>query len=195
MFSQVENMLRYYSTVILLIECDPRRPFLLVDQAPNAAQVEERDVRSQLTLLIMTYPKLRLVWSRSPETTVSLFREIKKGKPEPMADEAVSRGRQSGADSDDGGLSSDQATRYRDNRNHQAIDLLKKLPGITSENVEKVMTEISSLAELAVASAEKIESLLGKEKGKILFAFLHEKKAVDAPVGTAAARKKEGLSR
>ena len=190
MFSQVENMLRYYSTVILLIECDPRRPFLLVDQAPNAAQVEERDVRSQLTLLIMTYPKLRLVWSRSPETTVSLFREIKKGKPEPLADEAVSRGRQSGADSDDGGLSSDQATRYRDNRNHQAIDLLKKLPGITSENVEKVMTEISSLAELAVASAEKIESLLGKEKGKILFAFLHEKKAVDAPIVTAASRKK-----
>jgi len=182
MFTQVENMLRYYSTVILLIECDPRKPFLLVDQAPNATQVEERDVRSQLTLLIMTYPNLRLVWSRSPETTVALFREIKRGKPEPSADEAVSRGQQSGVDSDDGGESIDQATRYRDNRNHQAIDLLKKLPGITSDNAEKVIAEISSLAELAVTSTEKLESLLGKEKGKMLYAFLHAKRDVDAPV-------------
>jgi DNA excision repair protein ERCC-4 len=130
----------------------------------------------------MTYPNLRLVWSCSPETTVALFREIKRGKPEPSADEAVSRGQQSGVDSDDGGESIDQATRYRDNRNHQAIDLLKKLPGITSDNAEKIIAEISSLAELAVTSTEKLESLLGKEKGKVLYAFLHAKRSVEAPV-------------
>ena len=183
MFSQVENMLRYYSTVVLLIECDPRKQFLLVDIIPNANQIEERDVRSQLTLLIMTYPKLRLVWSRSPECTVALFRDIKQGKPEPSADEAVSRGRQTAIDSDESGLdmNDDKASRHRDNRNHQAIDLLRKLPGITSSNIENVIAKITSLVDLAHTSAEKIESLIGKENGKLLYEFLHSKRAIEAP--------------
>ena len=63
-----------------------------------------------------------------------------------------------------------------------AVDLLKKLPGITSDNAEKIIAEISSLAELAVTSTEKLESLIGKEKGKMLYAFLHAKRSVEAPV-------------
>ena len=59
--------------------------------------------------------------------------------------------------------------------------MLRKLPGITSSNIETVIGKITSLAELAHTSAEKIESLLGKENGKLLYEFLHSKRGIEAP--------------
>ena len=47
---------------------------------------------SKLSLLLIHFPKLRLLWSRRPQHTVALFRALKKGRPEPDVQTAVALG-------------------------------------------------------------------------------------------------------
>jgi DNA excision repair protein ERCC-4 len=58
--------------------------------------------------------------------------------------------------------------------NQAAIDLLRRLPGVTDANYRALMNGVSSLAELATVSCERLEQLMGGAKAAAaLYNFLH----------------------
>lgn len=58
--------------------------------------------------------------------------------------------------------------------NQAAIDLLRRLPGVTDANYRALMNGAASLAELATFSCERLEQLMGGAKAaQALHNFLH----------------------
>jgi ERCC4-type nuclease len=58
--------------------------------------------------------------------------------------------------------------------NQAAIDVLRRLPGVTDANYRALMNGVSSLAELAKLSCEQLERLMGGTKAaQALHNFLH----------------------
>lgn len=58
--------------------------------------------------------------------------------------------------------------------NQAAIDLLRRLPGITDANWRSVISGVTSLRELASLSIAELEPLLGSGRGaRALHSFLH----------------------
>ena len=63
--------------------------------------------------------------------------------------------------------------------NQPAIDLLRRLPGITDRNYHNIMSGCESLADLANKSKHELNALLGGEKAaRMLYEFLHAPCAV-----------------
>lgn len=103
------------------------------------SSVSNVDITQKLQLLTIHFPKLRLVWSPSPYATAQLFGELKQGKPQPDPAQAAA-------------LGSDENTRelesIADRMNTTIYDFLLKLPGITTRNIAKIMTQVKNLKEL-----------------------------------------------
>lgn len=58
--------------------------------------------------------------------------------------------------------------------NQAAIDLLRRLPGVSDANYRSLMKGAASLAELAALSCERLEQLMGGAKAaQALYNFLH----------------------
>lgn len=58
--------------------------------------------------------------------------------------------------------------------NQAAIDLLRRLPGVTDANYRALMNGVANLAELATLSCERLEELMGGAKAaQALYNFLH----------------------
>lgn len=57
--------------------------------------------------------------------------------------------------------------------NTAAVDVLRKLPGITPLNLAKVLQTINCLADLIIMDEEKLIQLLGIASGRSLYAFIN----------------------
>lgn len=58
--------------------------------------------------------------------------------------------------------------------NQAAIDLLRRLPGVTDANYRALMNGAASLAELSTFSCERLEQLMGgANAAQALHSFLH----------------------
>ncbi|CEG44750.1 dna repair endonuclease xpf [Plasmopara halstedii] len=173
LFNQAESMRRFYKTPVLLIEFSQGKSFSLQDVSELGADINASNIISKLTLLILHFPSLRILWSRSPHATVNLFKIIKRYQEEPDIEAAAALGNGLPMDNDaaqtnsgDGGL----ASKYY---NTSAIDVLKKLPGINEHNFRKVIASVSNLAELGRLSFDELTELLGNVNGKKLHSFLN----------------------
>ncbi|RLN96038.1 hypothetical protein BBJ28_00020404 [Nothophytophthora sp. Chile5] len=177
LFNQAESMRRFYKTPVLLIEFTQGKAFSLQDVSELSTEISASNIVSKLTLLILHFPALRILWSRSPHATVDLFRIIKKYQEEPdmetaaalgngLPAEASSAGTATDGSGGDGGLAS---TYYNTN----SMDVLKKLPGINEHNFRKVLGSVNSLAELSRQSLDDLTKLLGKANGRKLHTFFN----------------------
>ena len=92
LYNQAEAMTRYYRRPALLIECDEGRPFGLVNPSEIGQDISPSSVLSKLCLLLLHFPKLRVLWSRSPSHTVSIFAALKEGCAQPDAAAAAAVG-------------------------------------------------------------------------------------------------------
>lgn len=54
------------------------------------------------------------------------------------------------------------------------LDILKKLPGITEGNFERVTNSVSSLSQLSTMSQAEMQKIIGKKNGKTLYDFFHQ---------------------
>ncbi|GFR49035.1 hypothetical protein Agub_g11058, partial [Astrephomene gubernaculifera] len=89
LYHQAESMSRHYSRPLLLIEFDPDRQFGLQGAGELGDDIDPRHVISKLTLLTLHFPKLRLLWSRSPHATADLFASLKSNQDEPDPQQAA----------------------------------------------------------------------------------------------------------
>lgn len=162
LYNQCQQMTRFYSKAILLIEFDQNRPFHLQGRLMLSRESESNniDIMQKLQLLTIHYPKLRLVWSPSPYATAQLFEELKQNKEEPNVETASQVG------SDD---AINELATATDKYNTALYDFLLKLPGINSKNIHNVMKKGKSLKNLVKLKEPELIEILGNAKDAKLF--------------------------
>ena len=77
-------MNQYYKKPVLLVEFDESIDFRLQDIAIDkslGADISPQSVMSKLSLLILHFPNLQILWSKGPEHTAEIFQDIKSKLP------------------------------------------------------------------------------------------------------------------
>ena len=163
LYHQAEAMSRHYAAPVLLIEFDADKHFGFTTPGELGDDVSSKALSSKLALLLLHFPKLRVLWSRSVHATAHLFAALKANSEQPDAARAASVGMDAGADE-----------AHEEPTNSAAIDFLRRLPGVTQRNVHAVMRGVGSLAALATASEARLAEVLGDaHQAATLHRFLH----------------------
>ena len=183
-YTQCELMSAHYKHPILLIEWEEHKSFSFQSiadtksfvkpsnkyppkktkqPAANDVAVAAPSIQSKLVLLILTFPRVRVIWSSSPYATADIFNDLKLNQSEPDPMKAIAVGAE---DDGDGGHGAGGT-------NALAEELLRTLPGVTGKNVKYVMAKVGSVRELCDLGKEQIQELLGVEPGKACWEFLH----------------------
>lgn len=167
LYNQCQQMTRFYSKPILLIEFDQSRPFHLQGRymLSRDSEANNTEIMQKLQLLTIHFPKLRLVWSPSPYATAQLFEEVKQSKEQPDPNAAVQIG------SDDPSQDLDAIT---EKYNANIHDFLMKLPGVNLKNIHSLMKKGKNLKELIKMDEKQLIELLGNSKDvKAFWSALH----------------------
>ncbi|KAK9121248.1 hypothetical protein Syun_018865 [Stephania yunnanensis] len=169
LYHQVEVMSRYYKIPVLLIEFSQDKSFSFQSASDLGDDVTPTSIISKLSLLVLHFPRLRLVWSRSLHATAEIFSLLKANQDEPDEIKAV----RVGVPSDEGIVENDVRA---ENYNTSAIEFLRRLPGVTDTNYRGLMDGCESLSELALLPVEMLAELMGsKNAARTLRDFLDAK--------------------
>lgn len=164
LFSQVEQMSRYYAHPLLLIEFDENKPFSLLPTVDVRSEISISDISSKLCLLLIHFPMLKIMWSCSLAATTDMFADLRRGdETEPVA-------MGPGTLRDSGGEAQSQS----ESMDPVAKDLLLSMPGITHLNYHNITRHVRDLRHLAQLNQSAIEDLIGTENGCRLYNFLHQ---------------------
>lgn len=169
LYSQAESMSKYYECPCLLIEFDPSKAFCLVNENDIGIEIRNDSVTSKMVLLTTHFPKLRILWSRSPYETLRVFKTLKQNHEEVDVDKAVDIGQNESVEALLSEVSDD------DEINETARDMLLRLPGVSVHNARKIMRECDSIADLAQMSREELKRVAGPMVGQKLFTFFRQK--------------------
>ena len=169
LYSQCKMMLRHYKRAFLLIEFDQKRSFSMKGKYWNSDRNEisilsEYNIMSKLILLSIHFPRLKYLWSPSPEFSAEMFEELKKGKEEPTVKKAQSI------------TETELDPEYHEDRfDLQLKDFLINLPGVNLGNVHRIMNGVENVAKLVELSKEQLIKLLNSQpNGSELYEALHE---------------------
>ena len=121
-----------------------------------------------MVLLILHFPKMRLIWTHGPHATTATFQAIKRNQHQPSKDTAMVVGteQQEGKP----GSEEDGSSPYT------AYDMLCKLPGVNQHNIRSLTQRVNSLKELCQASKQQLgEWMNSRVNAKKTYDFLHKK--------------------
>ncbi|MCP9264011.1 DNA repair endonuclease XPF [Dirofilaria immitis] len=90
-FKQIEQMLRHYKNVILLIEGNVKDDYKKINCGPFQGELSRRsrETRSLFTVLVRTYPNMNIIWTLDPTHSSEMFEELKLNEPNPNLDQAL----------------------------------------------------------------------------------------------------------
>ncbi|CAL9748267.1 unnamed protein product [Musa acuminata subsp. burmannicoides] len=169
LYHQVETMSRYYRMPVLLIEFSQDKSFSFQSASDIGDDVSPTSIISKLSLLVLHFPRLRLVWSRNVHATAEIFSSLKQNQDEPDENKAI----RVGVPSEDGVVENDVRA---ENYNTSAVEFLRRLPGVTDANYRALMDGCKNLAELALLPIERLTELMGGQKAaRMLKEFLDAK--------------------
>ncbi|KAL3331022.1 hypothetical protein AABB24_034697 [Solanum stoloniferum] len=169
LYHQVEMMSRYYRIPVLLIEFSQDKSFSFQSASEIGDDVTPNSIISKLSLLVLHFPRLRIIWSRSLHATAEIFASLKSNQDEPDEVKAI----RVGVPSEEGVVENDVRA---ENYNTSAVEMLRRLPGVTDSNYRGIMDGCKSLAELAMLPMERLAELMGGQKAaKMLREFLDAK--------------------
>ncbi|KAJ3996766.1 hypothetical protein F5050DRAFT_1757129 [Lentinula boryana] len=181
LYTQCELMSVHYKTPVLLIEFDEDKAFSfeIISDLKSYAKTTNRyppkkkttgnpaeheytspTIQSKITLLTLSFPRLRIIWSSSPYATADIFNDLKKDRAEPDPGKAVATGAEEDPEAGAG-------------VNAAAEELLRSFPGITAKNVKHVMNKVMNVRELCEMDLVGVQGILGVEPGKACYDFLH----------------------
>ncbi|KAJ1944131.1 DNA repair protein RAD16 [Kickxella alabastrina] len=161
LYNQAEAMTNHYTYAALLIEFEVNTSFSLQAMGGLTADIQFGSINSQLTMLVLAFPRLRILWSCSPYETVNIFVELKRNSQEPDIDRAVMMGQD------------DSAVERESIYSQSAITLLQSLPGVTLRNYQALAKKYKNIREMCAAKKEDLDQLLDNESAKQLYQFLH----------------------
>ncbi|GMH40938.1 hypothetical protein BSKO_08842 [Bryopsis sp. KO-2023] len=160
LYHQAELMSRHYKTPVLLIEFEQDKQFALQSDQDLGQDILPTNIVSKIVLLALHFPKLRIVWSRSLHATAEIFASLKTNQDDPDMLTAAGVGEVPGS-------SRESVV------NQSAVEVLKKLPGVTNANYRLIMNACSSLADLAKMPLPDLEKAMSSKKNaKMLRDFL-----------------------
>lgn len=176
LYQQCEQMFRHYETPALLIEFDESKSFSFepfselkppgqrVNAAnPLSAKILKKEIQLKITELLISFPKLKVIWSSSPYETAQIFLELKASQNEPDIEEALSKGVNPSISTSEG------PPMFNDD----ALDLLQSIPGINNVNYTLIIQKVKNLAQLVCLLRETFVELLGEENGNKAFNFIN----------------------
>ena len=173
---QAEAMSKHYKCPCLLIEFDPDKTFALQNANELGGEIRNDSVCSKMVLLAMHFPKLRILWSRSPYETLKIFKKLKRNHQEVDVDKAVEIGTNESLDELLlGGVDECVEDDDNDEVNDTAQRMLLRLPGVNAHNARKIMNECDSIQELAELSREELKRIAGPVAGQKLFTFFRQR--------------------
>ncbi|ODV91909.1 hypothetical protein CANCADRAFT_20121, partial [Tortispora caseinolytica NRRL Y-17796] len=162
LYGQADQLCRYYDYPALLIEFGRNKAFGLAplesieSSASSGKSIANMGkIRSQLVLLTINFPKLRLLWSPSSQYTAELFKELKRDRSEPDGATAVAYGL-------------DQA-RF----NQAAHAMLHNIPGVSYRNGLEVMSKVRSIRDFVMMDEKAMGPLLGVDSAKKTYQFFN----------------------
>ncbi|KAG8906750.1 hypothetical protein FRB99_006241 [Tulasnella sp. 403] len=180
LYAQCELMSAHYTYPVLLIEFEENRSFslqTLINTKSGAkrrtndggggvkhANANDSLIQSKLVLLTLSFPRLRIIWSSSPDASTKIIQELKDNFPEPDVFKAISVGVDGDTPAGDGQI---------EEVNTLAEDLLRSLPGVGTKNLRYVMGRVKSMEALCAMGLEELQELLGVEPGTKCFEFIH----------------------
>lgn len=175
LYTQCEQMFRHYQLPTLLIEFDESKSFSFEPFSelrnykvnvinPIATKLLQQDIQSKLMMLLVSFPKLKIIWSSSPYETAQIFLELKANQEEPDITAAVSKGVNPYIKIDNG-----DPPLYNDN----AIDLIQNIPGINNVNCHQIVEKVPSIEELVKLSEDDLIDIIGIENGKKAYKFIN----------------------
>ena len=174
LYSQTEAMSKYYKCPLLLIEFDPSKSFCLQNSNELGMDIKNDSVCSKMAILTMHFPKLRILWSRSPHETLKLFKELKSKHEEVNVERAVDVGRSESVEALLKLDSNEDDEEEEDEVNEVARDMLLRLPGVNVHNARRIMRECDSLAELSKMNRDQLRQIAGPLAGQKLSDFFEQ---------------------
>lgn len=175
LYQQCEQMFRHYESPALLIEFDESKSFLfepfselrppgqLMATNPIAGKILRKEIQLKLTELLISFPKLKIIWSSSPYETAQIFLELKASQTEPDVEEALSKGVNPSISTNEG------PPMFNDD----AVDLLQTIPGINNVNYTTVVQKVRNMAHLVCLTREEFVEMLGEVNGNKAFNFIN----------------------
>ncbi|CAG9569312.1 putative DNA repair protein [Leishmania major strain Friedlin] len=161
---QLAALARKYAHPLCLIEFHRGIPFRLMQSG----------VYAKTAALMAAYPRVRLVWARSPAHAAGMLVLLKKSVAVANVDPAdpllTGTSIDPGSAADVGGAAVTAAERETA---HYAARVLSKFPGITHQNAPRVMQLCGSLIGLATISQASLVAVMGEEDAARLYNFLH----------------------
>ena len=126
-------------------------------------------------LLTLAFPRLKIVWSSSPYQTAEIFAELKKNAQEPDPLRAV----QLGLDidiSNSSGSADVMAAAGIEHRTFNLLpqDMLRAVPGVTPQALERLIIETDNISDIANMDVEQLDPLVGKEAARKIVAFFQK---------------------
>ncbi|PGH11399.1 hypothetical protein AJ79_04900 [Helicocarpus griseus UAMH5409] len=188
LYNQAETMLQHYRNPILLIEFDQNKSFTFdaftsATSTPGSESLSgnlinptsPKSIQHLLTLLTLSFPRLKIIWSSAPYQTAEIFAELKKNSAEPDPIRAV----QIGLDFDitapntTTGNTSIMSAAGIEHRTFNQLpqDMLRAVPGVTPKIVERMVLETENLQQVANMEMEELEPIVGKEVGRQVLRF------------------------
>lgn len=179
LFAQCKKMFKYYKFPVLLIEFANIESFSLQPVTDykfrkGTKQDDDKDntlkhqyqtpVQENLVKLLYEFPKLQVIWSASPQESAQIFLELKANQEEPNVAEALDKGVNKSIATVDG-----SPAVY----NEGSIDFIRRIPGITIHNYEKLIQQVKNIEELVCLSEQEFQKILGKENGRKAYNFIN----------------------
>ncbi|KAK6204286.1 uncharacterized protein RJT21DRAFT_5885 [Scheffersomyces amazonensis] len=178
LYTQCEQMFRYYELPTLLIEFDENKSFSLEPFSesryqrssttinPTVNQALQQSIQSKLLSLLIAFPKLKIIWSSSPYETAQIFLKLKANQEEPDVGMAIDKGVNKEVTTEDGGPPV---------FNEDPIDFIQNIPGINSLNYHLIIQKVKSIEEMVKLTRDQFVQLLGEENGKKVYNFINQK--------------------
>ncbi|KAK7100849.1 DNA repair endonuclease XPF-like [Littorina saxatilis] len=164
LYNQCVAMCRCYKRPVLLIEFDPNKSFSLQGKYPMPNEVNLNETTSRLALLTMHFPQLRILWCPSPYATAEIFEELKMNRPEPVATDAMMM------------KAGGEAVEWGDQYSHIPMDMVLRMPGVTSKNYRGILAKFENMLAVSQASLDELTTVLGNSvQAKQLYEFFRAK--------------------
>ncbi|CAG2101612.1 unnamed protein product [Medioppia subpectinata] len=172
LYTQTEVMCRYYKRPLLLIEFDDQKSFNFKGKywgqhaaISGSSHCSRPSVLSQLVVLTIHFPLLRLLWSPSPHFSAEVFEYLKQDKEEPDQKAVLAKTNQQ------------LPTEYViDKYDIETKEFLLCLPGVNIINVYSIMNSVKCIAHLIELSVEELTEIMGNSMAaEQLFKSLHNK--------------------
>ena len=168
LFNQAESMSKHYRYPCLLVEFTETAPFCLQPAAQYTSDVRDKDISSQLSALVLAFPQLRILWSRTIHATPDIFSAIAAGHDPVDERKAIEAGAAAALDGD-------SCDAERQETDAAVRNMLLSLPGVGINNLNIVMDLARDLCELSALDEDTLSNALGQANGRALFQFFRKR--------------------